>query len=160
MSFEVSVWGLNPVTQPFDSLSVELQDALHIDPTCVPPDLVTLATRSSQLDAICCLRVAAVQQRTLLLNQEKLLAKTVNQKLKQSQPSAALAAPVSVALPQPPLPLPPLSFIPGAPPDDVSAPTCLLVSPAEQTMQPCQPSSADKPAGFRVSPAVNSQSTC
>ena len=32
LRFQVSIWGLNLVTQYFDSLSVKLQVALHVDP--------------------------------------------------------------------------------------------------------------------------------
>jgi hypothetical protein len=80
LPFNVSVWGLNLVTQYFDALSGELQDALHTDPTYLPPDISTLGTRSSQLEALRYVCVAAVRQNTLLRNQEKLIAKTVNRK--------------------------------------------------------------------------------
>jgi hypothetical protein len=46
------------------------------------PDISTLGTRSSQLEALRYVRVAAIRQFTLLRNQEKLIATTVNQKLK------------------------------------------------------------------------------
>jgi hypothetical protein len=144
---KVSVWGLNLVTQYFDSLSAELQEALHVDSSYSSPDLATLVTRSSQLAALRCLRVAAVRQHTLLRNQEKLIAKTVNRKLKHT----VLAAPVSINLPQPPLP--------GAPPDDVSGITRSFTSPAEQTMQRYQPSPAAGAGDFPIDPATNFQST-
>jgi hypothetical protein len=52
LPFNVSVWGLNLVTQYFDALSGELRDALHTDPTYLPPDISTLGARSSQLEAL------------------------------------------------------------------------------------------------------------
>lgn len=152
LPFKVSVWGLNLVTQYFDSLSAELQEALQIDSTYSAPDLTTLVTRSSQLDALRCLRAAAVRQHTLLRNQEKLIAKTVNRKLKHT---TALAAPVSVLLPQPPLPS--ASSVSSA--DDVSGLTRSFMSPAEQTMQRYQPLPAPATSGFPIDPATNFQST-
>ena len=154
LPFKVSVWGLNLVTQYFDALSVELQDALHVDPTYLPPDLSTLVTRSSQLQALRYLRVAAVRQHTLLRNQEKLIAKTVNRKLKHTPSSTALAAPASVILPSPP----PVSSVSRIPADDVSALTRSFLSPAEQTMQRYLPAPDTEPV-FPVDPATNFQST-
>jgi hypothetical protein len=57
---KVSLWGLNLVSQFMDALSHELQEALSTDPLDSPPDLSLLTTRSSQLDALRSLRVAAV----------------------------------------------------------------------------------------------------
>jgi hypothetical protein len=146
LPFNVSVWGLNLVTQYFDALSGELQDALHTDPTYLSPDISTLGARSSQLEALRYVRVAAVRQNTLLRNQEKLIAKTVNRKLKHVPNSTVLAAPVSVLLPQSPHS------------DDVSGLTHAFVSPAEQTMQRCQPSSVSETPVFPIDPATNFQS--
>jgi hypothetical protein len=91
----VSVWGLNLVTQSFHSLSPKLQDALHVDATCLSPNLLTLVTCSLQLDALHHLCVAAVGEHALIRNQEKGIAKTVNRKLKQGA-STAIAAPFLV----------------------------------------------------------------
>jgi hypothetical protein len=153
----VSVWGLNLVTQFFDSLSLELQDALHIDSSYTPPDLSTLVTRSSQLDALRCLRVAAVRQHTLLRNQEKLIAKTVNRKIKHIQPPTALAAPASVIPPR----LSPSASSPALSVsfDAASNPTRSFMSPAEETMRRYQPASSDAPTDFPIDPATNFQST-
>jgi hypothetical protein len=157
LPFQVSVWGLNLVTQYFDSLSVELQDALHVDPLYSAPDLATLVTRSAQLAALRVLRVAAVRQYTLLRNQEKLIAKTVNRKLKQSHSATALAAPVSVHLPQPPLSAS-LSPASSAPCHDASISAQTFMSPAEETMRRYQATPPAEPASFPVDPATNFRS--
>jgi hypothetical protein len=129
--FQVSVWGLNLVTQHFDSLSMEFQDELHVDPSYAPPDLSALVTRSAQLDALCCLRFAAVRQHTLLRYQEKLIAKTVNRKLKHAHQPTALAAPASVLLPPPSF-----SSIPGVrPPPRMIQPS--LARLCLQRKRPC-----------------------
>ena len=151
---KVSLWGLNLVTQFFDALSSDLQEALQSDPLYSPPDLATLLTRSSQLAALRSLRVAAVRQYTLLRNQERLIAKTVLRKLKHV-PTTALAAPISVATP--PV-IPPVASIPSAQPDDVSTLTRTFMSPAEQTMQRYQPATTDGPAAFPIDPITNFQS--
>ena len=64
----VSLWGLNLVTQFFDALSFDLQEAIQTDPQYTPPQLSTLTTRSSQLTALRRLRVMAVRQYTFLLS--------------------------------------------------------------------------------------------
>ena len=75
LPFKVSVWGLNLVTQLFDALSIDLQDALNVDSTYLPSDLSTLVTCSSQFGALHHLGVAAVCQHTWLHNQERLITK-------------------------------------------------------------------------------------
>jgi hypothetical protein len=82
----VSLWGLNLVTQFLDALSLDLQEALQTDPLYSAPDLSTLTSRSSQLGALRSLRVAAVRQFTLLRAQERLIAKTINRKLNKQSP--------------------------------------------------------------------------
>ena len=158
LPFKVSVWGLNLVTQYFDSLSVELQDALYINPLYSDPDLATLVTRSAQLAALRHLRVAPVRQHTMLRNQEKSIAKPVNCKLKHTHPSTALAAPVSVHPPCPPplaTSLPPASSIPSV---DASNLAHMFMSPAEEIMRCYQATpSTDAPASFPVDPATNFQ---
>jgi hypothetical protein len=135
--------GLNLVSQFFDALSFDLQEALHTDPLYLPPDLSTLTTRSSQLAALRLLRVAAVRNHTILRNHERLIAKTVLRKLKHSGPSTALAAPISVAS------VPSVHAPTSSPPldqsDDVSGLTRTFTSPVEQTMQRYQPTSTDGP---------------
>ena len=95
-----------------------------------------------------------VQQHTLLRNREKLITKSVNQKLKHSHPSPAFAGPAFALLPHPPHPATSLSFVPGASSERVFGPACSFMSPAEETMRHYQPSSATtspqatgKPAG-------------
>ena len=96
-----------------------------------------------------------VQQHTLLRNREKLITKSVNQKLKHSHPSPAFAGPAFALLPHPPHPATSLSFVPGASSERVFGPACSFMSPAEETMRHYQPSSASttspqatgKPAG-------------
>jgi hypothetical protein len=150
----VSLWGLNLVTQFFDALSLDLQEAIQIDPSYSPPDLSTLLTRASQLAALRLLRVTAVRHYTLLRSQERLIAKTVHRKLKTA-PATALAAPLSVTSPSATMPV---SSISSAPPDDVSALTRTFMSPAEQTMQRYQPAPNDSPAAFPIDPITNFQS--
>ena len=62
----VSLWGFNLVTQFHDSLSTDLQELLLADATYVPPNLASLASRSTQLAALRTLRVAAVRHHTLI----------------------------------------------------------------------------------------------
>jgi hypothetical protein len=129
---KVSLWGLNLVSQFFCALSLDLQDALHNDPLCLPPDLSALTTCSSQLAALRLLPVAAVRNYAILRNHERLIAKTVLHKLKHTGPPAALAAPLSVA--SVPSVHAPASSIPLDQPDDVSGLTRTFTFPAEQTM--------------------------
>ena len=115
-------------------------------------------TRIAQFAALSHLRVAADRQHTMLRYQEKLIAKTINRKLKNTHPPTALAAPVTVQLPRP-LPLttslPPAS---GAPSVDASNLPHTLMSPVEETMRRYQATpSADAPASFPVDPATNFQ---
>jgi hypothetical protein len=158
----VSLWGLNLVTQFLDALSLDLQEALQTDPLYFTPNLSTLTSRSSQLGALRSLRVAAVRQHTLLRAQERLIAKTVNRKLnKQSPGTTALAAPTSASIPR-------LSFGSNAPSvvptDDVSALTRSFMSPAEQTMSRYQPtptitSTAGPHSSNPIDPVTNFQSS-
>ncbi len=133
----VSLWGLNLVTQFLDALSFDLQEALQTDPLYSALDLSTLTSRSSQLGALRSLRVAAVRQFTVLRAQERLIAKTINRKLnKHSSGTTALAAPISASVTRPI----PSSLIPSVGlSDDVSALTRSFMSPAEQTMLRSQP---------------------
>jgi hypothetical protein len=153
---KVSLWGLNLVSQFFDALSLDLQDALHTNPLYLPPDLSTLTTRSSQLAALRPLHVAAVRNYTILRNHERLIAKTVLRKLKHTGPATALAAPLSVA--SVPSVHAPASSIPLDQPDDVSGLTRTFISPAEQTMQRYQPTSTDGPTEYPMDPLTNFQS--
>jgi hypothetical protein len=98
---KVSLWGLNLVSQFMDALSHDLQEALLTHPSYLPPDIPLLTSRSSQLDALRSLRVAAVRQFSLLHAQEKLIAKTVLRKMNTRTPGAtSLAAPFSAAPPR------------------------------------------------------------
>jgi hypothetical protein len=152
----VSLWGLNLVTQFFDALSSDLQEALQVDPLYSTPDLASLTTRSAQLAALRSLRVAAVRQYMLLRNQERLISKTVLRKLKHN-PTSALAAPISTTATSSPTTS--LSVPAAAQPDDMSGLTRSFMSPAEQTMQRYQPApSADGPTTFPVDPVTNFQS--
>ena len=161
LRFQVSIWGLNLVTQYFDSLSIKLQDALQVDPLYLPPDLATLMTRSAQLAALRHLQIADVRQHIMLQNQGKLIAKTVNHKLKQTYPSTALAAPVSGHLPRPPPPtstsLSPASHAPFVIDASTSAQT--FMSPAEETMHRYQATPSPVPASFPIDPATNFESS-
>jgi hypothetical protein len=146
----VSLWGLNLVTQFFDALSFDLQEAIQTDPLYSPPQLSTLTTRSSQLTALRCLRVVAVRQYTFLRNQERMIAKTVLRKMKNNP--TALSAPAHVLSSPPQL---------SAASDDVSALTTRsFMSPAEQTMQRYQPAptTAD-PSSFPMDPVTNFRSS-
>ncbi len=155
----VSLWGLNLVTQFLDALSIDLQEALQTDPLYSAPDLSTLTSRSSQLGALRSLRVAAVRQFTVLRAQERLIAKTINRKLnKHSSGTTALAAPISASVTRPI----PSSLIPSVGlSDDVSALTRSFMSPAEQTMSRYQPTPATNTAGplsNPIDPITNFQS--
>jgi hypothetical protein len=155
----VSLWGLNLVTQFLDALSFDLQEALQTDPLYSAPDLSTLTSRSSQLGALRSLRVAAVRQYTLLRAQERLIAKTINRKLnKQSPGTTALAAPISASVVRP---IPGSFTSPVGLSDDVSALTRSFMSPAEQTMRRYQPTPTTNTAGplsNPVDPVTNFQS--
>jgi hypothetical protein len=96
---KVSLWGLNLMTQFFDALSPDLQDSLQTDPLYSSPNLSTLTSCSSKLDALWSLCIAAVRNHTILKNQERLIAKTVL--LVASTPAAA-----------------PVTSIPSRPPRD------------------------------------------
>jgi hypothetical protein len=154
---KVSLWGLNLVTQFHDALSPDLQDLLMADGTYFPPDLSTLTSRSSQLTALRAIRVVAVHHYALQCVQEKLVARTVLRKLKTATPSAALAAPFSVApSPIPPF-LPPVAGGPAPPTDNISTLTRTYMSPAEHTMQRYQPPLSGPPI-FPTNPTTNFQS--
>jgi hypothetical protein len=143
----VSLWGFNLVTQFHDALSFELQELILLsDASYSTPDLSTLLTCSSQLAALRSIRVAAVRHFIFIRAQEKLIAKTVLRKLKQSP--MALAAPISVAAAPAPLSSIPSSQVA----DDVSDMTRTFVSPAEQTMQRYQPESSST---YPTDPATN-----
>ncbi len=150
----VSLWGLNLVSQFMDALSHDLQEALSTDPSYSPPDLSLLTTRSSQLDALRSLRVAAVRQFSLLRAQEKLIAKTVLRKMNPRTPGATpLAAPFSAA------PSRHASFAPTGTPND-HVPVRTFMSPAEQTMTRYQPAAAASSTGAcPVDPLTHFQST-
>jgi hypothetical protein len=141
---QVSLWGLNLVTQYHDALSPDLQELINADTTYSVPDLSTLTTRAAQLSALRSLRVIAVRHYTLMKAQEKLVAKTIARKMKHG----AMAAPFSAEKPALPAPSPP-------------AWTRSFVSPAEQTMQRYQsgPSASSTAPTFPVDPATNYQST-
>jgi hypothetical protein len=147
----VSLWGFNLVTQFHDVLSFELQELILSDASYSTPDLSTLLTRSSQLAALRSIRVGAVLHFIFIRAQEKLIAKTVLRKLKQSL--MALAAPISVAAAPAPLSSVPSSQVA----DDVSDITHTFVSPAEQTMQRYQPESSST---YPTDPAANFTSSC
>ena len=51
----VSLWGLNLVSQYDDALSPELQEVSSVDHTYITPNLASLTDRSNQLDALCTL---------------------------------------------------------------------------------------------------------
>jgi hypothetical protein len=106
------------------------------DASCSTPDQSPLLTHSSQLAALCSVRIAAVRDFIFIRAQETLIAKTVLRKLKLSP--MALAAPISVAAAPAPLSSVPSSQVA----DDLSDMTRAFVSPAEQTMQRCQPESS------------------
>jgi hypothetical protein len=161
-------------------LTPDLQDMLHTDPLYSRPDLSTLTSRSSQLDALRDLRRAAVRNYTSLKNQERIIAKSVIRKLKHAPTTA-----VSVAsLPGAPTfvsstrgfafdgaPATTPAFMspaahtsqqyhqapPLMPPVEHQARS--FMSPAEQTMQRYQPApSTTGPNTFPTDPVTNFQS--
>jgi hypothetical protein len=164
----VSLWGLNLVTQFHDVLSSDLQELLMADHTYTTPNLASLTDPSKQLDAFHLLRHAALHHYFLQKTHEKLIACTVHRKLKHIP--SALTAPFSVApsiAPSVPstdttrLTSATLS-VPPEHPDDVSALTRSFMSPAEQTMQCYQPAAAPAPApspNFPTDPITNFQSS-
>jgi hypothetical protein len=143
------------VTQFFDALSSDLQEALQTDLLYSPPDLSTLTTRSSQLNALCSLRVAAIRNHTILRNHERLIAKTALRKLKHIPPTALAATISATSIPA----TASVSSIPVDQPDDVSALTRTFMSPAEKTIQRYQPASISGPAEFPMDPLTNFQSS-
>jgi hypothetical protein len=68
----VSLWGLNLVTQYHNELTTGLQDSILANTLYSPPNLASLTTRSAQLDALCTLRVVAVCYYTLMRAHERL----------------------------------------------------------------------------------------
>jgi hypothetical protein len=141
----VSFWGLNLVSQYHDALSVELQEVLSVGPLYITPNLASLADRASQLDALCTLRWAAARHYNIQKAHEKIVARTVNRKLKHL-PSALTAQFSGVPSIDPPAPsidntrpIPATLSIPSGHSDNVSALTHSFVSPAEQTIQQYQP---------------------
>lgn len=52
LPIEVSCWGLSLVSQVFDGLSFDLQEAIQLDPTHLQPALSTLVNKSFQLAAL------------------------------------------------------------------------------------------------------------
>jgi hypothetical protein len=137
----VALWGLNLVTQFHDALSSDLQEMLLADTGFTVPDLSTLTSRASQLAALRSIRVVAVRHYTLMKAQEKLVARTIARKMKNSTFSAPLLASAST-LATPPLPT-----------------ATTYVSPAEQTMQRYQPGpSPSASPTFPVDPATNFRS--
>ena len=106
------------------------------------PNLVSLTDRANQLNALCTtLRWAAVRHYNVQKAHEKLVARTVNRKLKHLP--SALTAPFSVVPsidpPAPSIdntrPTPATFSVPSGHPDDVSALTRSFMSPTEQTIQ-------------------------
>jgi hypothetical protein len=91
---KVSLWGLNLVAQFHDAISFDLQELILSCTSYSAANLFTFITCSSQLAALCSIQVAAAHHFVLFLAQEKLIAKTVNPKMKQLP--SALAAPMSV----------------------------------------------------------------
>ena len=113
--------------------------------TSLTLNLASLTDHASQLDALRTLRWAAVRHYNVQKAHEKLVARTVNRKLKHLP--SALTAQFSV-IPSIDSPAPSINntrhtpatlSIPCGHPDDVSALTHSFMSPAEQTIQHCQP---------------------
>jgi len=48
----VSLWGLNLVSQYHDALSLELQEVLSVDHTYITPNLASLTDRAKQLSML------------------------------------------------------------------------------------------------------------
>jgi hypothetical protein len=165
----VSLWGLNLVTQFHDGLSPDLQDLIVADLTYIPPNLSTLVTRSAQLTALCTLRVTAVRHYTFLRTQEKLIQRTLTRRLKTSALTATFTAgstPASTRNSTPPdhsVPLPPPPVVIHPPlVDDGSAmtpaATRTYLSPAEQTIQRYQPTPVTATTELPVDPLTNFRS--
>ena len=145
----VSLWGLNLVTQFFDALSWDLQEAIQSDPAYSAPDLSTLVTRSSQLAALRSLRATAVRQYTILKNHERLIYRTVQRRLKNNTAPTS-SSPVMVTT----------DPTPTTQTDDESPLAQTFMSPAEQTISRYQPSPTNPPisAEFPVDPITKFQS--
>ena len=69
---DVSLWGLNLVSQYHDALSLELQEVLSVDPMYTTPNLASLTDCAMQLDALRTLQWAAVRHYNIQKAQEKL----------------------------------------------------------------------------------------
>jgi hypothetical protein len=160
---DVSLWGLNLVTQFHDALFSDLQELLIADHTYIAPNLTSLTDCSKQLDALRLLRHAAVCHYSLQKTHEKLIARTVHRKLKHIP--SALTAPFSAASSITPsihstdttgLPPTPLS-VPFEHPNDVSAPTRSFMSPVEQTMHRYQPAAPAPSPSLPTDPLTNFQ---
>ena len=153
---DVSLWGLNLVSQYHDSLSADLQELILGDPSYSPPNLSTLTDRSSQLAALRTLRVCAVRHYTVMKAHEKIVHRVVTRKLKDTPSSRTSSAPFSVIIP-------PARSDPTAPPqsgnslDGISALTRSFLSPAEHTMQRYQPT-LNTSTPFPIDPLTNFQS--
>jgi hypothetical protein len=133
---------MNLVTQFHDTLSPNLQELLLANSSYTTPDLSSLTCCSTQLAALRSLRFSTVRHHTLMQAQERLVARTIAQKLKLVP--TALTAPFSATN------TPPVSVLTGhvSASNDVSAITCVALSPAEQTMQCYQPLPVDGPQCF------------
>ena len=128
----VSLWGLNLVTQYHDALLPDLQELLLSDTTYSTPDLSSLTSHSTQLATLRSLRFSAFRHHTLMRAQEKLVARTIARKLKHTP--SGLTAHFLAAI------TPPTS-IPGATAtgsDDVSAITKVFLCSPTPT-EPIQP---------------------
>ena len=113
-----------------------IHEALQTNPLYSAPNLSTLASHSSQLAALRCLCVAAVRQFTFIRAQERLISKTLLQKLNKHNHNAnTLSSTNALSV----VHSKPLSSVPIGPSDDVSALTKSFMSPAEQTMRRYQP---------------------
>jgi len=89
----VSLWGLNLVSQYYNALSLDLQEVLSVGPIYITPNLASLTDHAAQLDALRTLQWAAVRHCNIQKAQEKLVARTVNRKLKHL-PSFLLPRPL------------------------------------------------------------------
>jgi hypothetical protein len=103
----VTLWGMNLVTQFHDALSPDLQEVLLADSAYTTPDLSSLTSCLAQLATLRSLHFSAVGHHTLMRAQEKLVARTIAQKLKHAP--QAFSAPISAAITPP-------SSIPNATP--------------------------------------------
>jgi hypothetical protein len=148
---DVSLWGCNLITQYHDSLIPDLQDLISSDINYHPPNLATLTTRSTQLSSLRTLRLVAVRHYTIMRNQERMVARSLHKRLTKQPPGTKsafyIAGPDSVG-----------QHLPFASGPDPSAPTRVLMSPAEQTMQRYQPASTEPPV-FPMDPLTNFVST-